>query len=95
LQQKRAEKDVNELRVVLVELLDLLINFGRSRRSDSGFQLPAGLVFIPQRRWFFVNSITLPIPADVCIDQRNRLGRLLTNQHPPAKAVLGCICLAL
>jgi hypothetical protein len=47
LQQQRAEKDVNELRVVLVELLDLLIIFGRSRRSDSGFHRPASQVFIP------------------------------------------------
>jgi hypothetical protein len=43
---KNAEKDLNELRVVLVELLDLLISRGRSRRSDFGFYLPVGQAFI-------------------------------------------------
>jgi hypothetical protein len=62
----------------LVELLDLLISFGRSRRSDSGFHLPAGQVFIPQRPWFFVNS-TRRIALDVFIDRWNRLVRLLTK----------------
>jgi hypothetical protein len=39
---KDAEKDVNEPRVVLVELLDLLISRGRPRRSDFGLYLPVG-----------------------------------------------------
>ena len=39
---KDAEKDVNELRVVLVEFLDLLISRGRSRRSGFGYYLPVG-----------------------------------------------------
>ncbi len=46
---KNAEKDVNELRVVLVKLLNLLISRGRSRRSDLSFYLPVGQAFISQR----------------------------------------------